>query len=136
MLRRAAVPVVAAFLAVAAGCAPVKPLIIQQAIGPFDAAVLVHSAYNVLTPEGTVVQEVPNHGTLADREPTPVSLPAGKYKVVARESHYGTVSLLAVIEAGRKTVIDLNEEVVPSRSTREQNWVRLPSGQVVGRTAN
>jgi hypothetical protein len=158
MHRLVAVPVIAAFLALTA-CAPVKPLVVAQAIGPFEGPVptpwngtlvvyseleslngdpeyLVHSAYKILTPEGTLVREVPNHDTVADREPTPVWLPPGKYKVVARESYHGTVSLLAVIDAGRKTVIDLNEEVVPSRSSRDQNWVRLPSGQIVGRTAD
>ena len=40
-------------------------------------------------------------------------------------------SLTADIEAGRRTAIDLNEEQLPPRAQGGQ-WVRVPSGQIVG----
>ena len=136
-------------------CAPVRPLVIDQPIGPYDPDVRrvrhgtlvvytetqpfegdsdypVHSAYSVSTPEGVVVKEIPNHSHYLDREPTPVSLPVGQYSVAARGARHGPVSLVAVIQAGHTTVIDLNEEVFPVRTAQGEQWVRLPSGQIIG----
>jgi hypothetical protein len=136
------------------GCAPTAPLIIEQPIGPYepkavppdygvlvvyseleprdgDPDYLVHSAYTIKTLEGTLVRQVDNHNGVLDRDPTPVSLPEGRYRVLAR-SDYGDLSLVAVIQPGRRTVIDLNEEVLPTRDSQNQSWVRLPSGQIVG----
>jgi hypothetical protein len=44
------------------------------------------------------------------------------------------------MQPGRETVIDLNEDVLPARTARTSNaegddWVRLPSGQIIGSTA-
>jgi hypothetical protein len=147
--------VIAVSIAAVAGCAPVAPLVIEQPIGPYEPPVPaanlgtlvvysdteyasadreypVHTPYTVLTPEGQVVREVENRLGAVDKEPTPVALPAGRYRVVARDDQYGRIDLLAVVEAGRKTVVDLNEDFLPPRTTRGDQWVRLPSGQIIG----
>lgn len=145
---------VVALLAVASGCASRPPLVVDQPIGPLDANAvsagngtlvvysgqesfdgdpeyLVHTPYTILDPAGAVVRRVDNRGHVADREPSQVSLPAGRYKVLAEDAGVGMVSLTADIQASRRTVIDLNEEELPPRAQGEQ-WVRLPSGQIVG----
>ena len=144
----------AVFFAAISGCASRPPLVIDQPIGPLDANALppgagtlvvysgqesfdgdsdhlVHTAYTILDPAGAVVRKVANRDRVVDREPSQVSLPAGRYKVLAQDSYYGVVSLTADVQAGRKTVIDLNEEELAPRAGGEQ-WVRLPSGQIVG----
>jgi hypothetical protein len=155
MNKRLMRSVLVASALVITGCAPVRPLVIDQAIGPYDPDVRrsrhgtlvvytetqpfdgdsdyqVHSAYSVLTPEGVVVKEVANHTHYLDREPTAVPLPVGQYRVVASGTRHGPVSLSAVVQAGRTTVIDLNEEVFPVRTAPGEQWVRLPSGQIIG----
>jgi hypothetical protein len=139
----------------ASGCASIPPLLVDQPIGPLypvatrsnhgtlvvysetrmfsgDPDYLVHTGYAILTPEGGLIQQVDNHGNVLSREPTEVSLPAGRYKVLARESRHGTVSLTAVIQVGLRTVIDLNREVLPERTDKSEGWVRLSTGQIVG----
>jgi hypothetical protein len=141
-------------VAVLSGCASRPPRVIDQPIGPLDANAssagngtlvvysgqesfngdpeyLVHTSYTILDPAGAVLRKVDNRGPVADRDPSQVLLPAGRYKVLAEDSYYGVVSLMADIQAGRKTVIDLNEEQFPPRARGDQ-WVRLPSGQIVG----
>jgi hypothetical protein len=141
-------------LAVLSGCASRSPLVVDQPIGPLDANAvpagngtlvvysgqesfngdpeyMVHTAYTILDPAGAVVRKVDNRGRVADREPSHVSLPAGRYQVLAEDAGVGVVSLTADIQAGRRTVIDLNEEELPPRAKGEQ-WVRLPSGRIVG----
>lgn len=143
----------AVVIAVLSGCASRPPLVIDQPIGPLDDAAsagtgtlvvysgqesfngdpeyLVHTAYTILDPAGAIVRKVDNRGRIADREPSQVPLPAGRYKVLAQDSYYGVVALTADIQAGRKTIIDLNEEEF-APSARGEQWVRLPSGQIVG----
>jgi hypothetical protein len=156
MIKRFLPSLLIASALTAAGCAPVQTLVIGQAIGPYDPDVRrarqgtlvvytetqpfdgdsdypVHSAYSVLTPEGIVVKEVPNHRHYLDREPTPVTLPVGQYNVATRKgARHGPMLLVAVIQAGLTTVIDLNEEVFPVRTAQGEQWVRLPSGQIIG----
>ena len=155
MIKRFLPSVLVASALVVAGCAPVRPLVIDQPIGPYDLDVRrvrhgtlvvytetqpfdgdsdypVHSAYTVMTPEGVVVKEVLNHRHYQDREPTPVPLPVGQYSVATKGARHGPVSLVAVIQAGLTTVIDLNEEVFPVRTAQGEQWVRLPSGQIIG----
>jgi hypothetical protein len=135
------------------GCASTASLVIDQPIGPADRGALprdsgtlvvysmrefingdqdelVHSEYSVHALDGTLVRRVNNRG-LSDREPATVPLPAGRYKVLAMNYRYGRVSLTADIQAGLQTVIDLARETLPERASGEQ-WVRLPSGQIVG----
>lgn len=144
----------AVVLAVLTGCASRSPVVVDQPIGPLDAnplpagtgtlvvysgqesfngdpEYLVHTAYTVLDPAGAVIRKVDNRGRVADREPSQVPLPAGRYKVLAQDSYYGVVALTADIQEGRRTIIDLNEEEFAPRAQGEQ-WVRLPSGQIVG----
>jgi hypothetical protein len=142
-------------LLAASACAPVAPLVIEKHIGPFDPEAppahhgslvvytemepfngdpdyLVRTGYTVLTTGNAIVQQVDNRSTVPARDPALLSLPAGRYKVVASANGSGPVSLSAVIEAGRMTIIDLNEEVLPVRTTEGGNWVRLSSGQIIG----
>ena len=139
------------------------PLVIDQPIGPYgaparpanvgtlvvysdteslngDSEYLVHTNYTVLTIDGALVRKVDNHNSTVDIHPTPISLPAGRYQIIARNLRYGDVSLVAVIEPGRETIVDLNEDVLPARTARaadaqSDNWVRLPSGQIIGTKA-
>jgi len=161
MTRHVRIPALAAVALILSACAT-PPLVVDQPIGPYEPArpsnlgtlivysdteslngdpeYLVHTNYTVLTSEGALVLEVDNHNSTVDIHPTPIALPAGRYKVIAKNQRYGDVSLVAVIQPGRETVIDLNEDMLPVRSARAGNaeaddWVRLPSGQIIGSKA-
>ena len=162
MTRHVRMPALAVALLLSA-CATPPPLVIDQPIGPYneparplnlgtlivysdvenlsgDLDYLVHTNYTVLTSDGALVRKVDNHNSTVDIHPTPISLPAGRYKVIAKNVRHGDISLVAVIQPGRETVIDLNEDVLSSRTARagnaeEDDWVRLPSGQIIGSKA-
>lgn len=163
MTRYVRTPALAAVALIFSACATPPPLVIDQPIGPYnelarssnvgtllvysdteslngDPEYLVHTNYTVLTSEGALVCKIDNHNSTVDIHPTPISLPAGRYKVIAKNLRYGDVSLVAVIQPGRETIIDLNEDVLPARTARAGNaeaddWVRLPSGQIIGSKA-
>lgn len=163
MTRHVRTLALAAVVLILSACATPPPLVIDQPIGPYneparssnvgtllvysdtqslngDPEYRVHTNYTVLTSEGALVRKVDNHNSTVDIHPTPISLPSGRYKVIAKNLRYGDVSLVAVIQPGRETVVDLNEDVLPARTTRSGNgeaddWVRLPSGQIIGSKA-
>ena len=138
-----------------AGCVQTQPLLIDEPIGPShhsatrsghgalvvysetrpfsgDPDYLIHTGYTLLTPQGALIQLVDNHSGIQRREPTEVTLPVGRYSVLARDARYGTIRLIAIIEPGRTTVIDLNGELLSEPDKESDRWVRLPTGRIIG----
>ena len=90
-----------------------------------------HTNYTIATPDDKVIQRVANAtGSFASR-PARVSLPPGQYHVRAQYARGGFVVVTAVIEPGKTTVLDLNDEPLPEGSHGVKE-VRLPDGKVVG----
>jgi len=109
MTRHVRMPALAAVALILSACATPPPLVIDQPIGPYneparpsnlgtlivyslveslsgDPEYLVHTNYTVLTSDGALVRKVDNHNSTVDIHPTPIPLPAGRYKVIAKKA--------------------------------------------------
>ncbi len=93
-----------------------------------------YSDYRILGDDGSLQQWVHNNsGTILQR-PRSVALPVGKYRVVARASGYGMVTVPVLVVAGQTTVLHLQNSIAwpEPQAFNSTNAVRLPDGEVVG----
>jgi hypothetical protein len=99
-----------------------------------DPDVPEHSDYEIFTADGKLLRRVHNNwgGMLQDAEP--VELPAGTYRVFARASRFGMVTVPVVIEAQKRTVLHLegDNDWLDKSVVNARNAVRLPDGQIIG----
>jgi hypothetical protein len=140
------------------GCAARAPLVVNQAVGParsqasrregegvlvvysalevanaVDSSHPTHAGYAIFNPVGKILRRVDNRAGSFYQDPMPVGLPAGTYKVEARATNQGLVIVPVVIEGGRTTILDLDASILPqSEPQSDDQWVRLPDGQVIG----
>lgn len=93
-----------------------------------------YSDYRIVYPDGQLVQRVHNNTDTMIEEPATVSLPPGKYNVVARANGYGKVTVPVVIEEHRETVVHLEGGDSWNSTDRpnKQVAVCLPDGSPVG----
>ncbi|HYM35354.1 MAG TPA: hypothetical protein VET48_08165 [Steroidobacteraceae bacterium] len=128
------------------------PIVIENAVGPYDVhhesttqgSLMVYSAlnglttrdpthprhtnYDIYTIDGRLIQTIVNRSGSFAQDPLRVSLPAGKYQIVARAVNIGKVMLPVVIVAGRTTTVDLNKELsTASADGLKEDWVTLPN---------
>ncbi len=137
-----------------AGCAGHPPYVVQEAVGPLrvrpphEGELVVYSATYVSTNEqseypthtdytlsdesGARLRQVANHSGDFGSDPARVRLPAGRYQVKALVSGGGYVVVPVIIEAGKKTIIDLDGTALPQNLPADNDVVRLPDGHVVG----
>src|SRR6187200_769279 len=121
-------------IVLASGCASNRPVLLQTTVGPPpavagsrspDGGLVVytsldlgtpgdaegtryHSGYRIYSVEGKPLRYVNNKvGTYID-SPVTVSLPRGKYSVVAKAAAFGMVTVPVVIEAGKTTLVHLD----------------------------
>ena len=66
-----------------------------------------HTDYKILSEEGKLLQKVHNDSGTVVEGPVAVSLPPGRYRVVARSNGYGTVTMPVIIEAHQTTTVHL-----------------------------
>jgi len=143
-----------------AGCAPVQPLVIADAVGPLQpllaetgphGSMIVytdtegplgdpgdfspHSGYKLYSMDGRLLQTVENRSVTDGRQPKTLRLGVGRYMVTALAPRVGPVSVPVVIGEEQVTVVDLNREVLPNLLAAGEEWVRLPNGQVIGSRA-
>lgn len=97
----------------------------------------MHTAYTIFSGDGKVFRRVTNQRGPFFEEPVGVSLPAGRYKVEARATNNGLVSIPVVIKEGMTTVVYLDGEALPEdlSETDDSDWIRLPNGQIAGHRA-
>jgi hypothetical protein len=94
-----------------------------------------YSDYRILSSDGKdVIESVHNDTGLLISGPTRVTLPVGRYRVVARANGYGTVTVPVVIRAGQSTLVHLEGSVWWPKSSgiHDSDPVRLPKGEIVG----
>lgn len=144
-------------IAALGGCAAAPPLVLNDPIGPAqvrpavaantgqlkvysmsyigsvdgDIERYVHSQYTVYEPDGNKVRSVPNQTGVYNGDPDLVALPVGSYRVKAEGYGVGWVSVPVVIERGRTTVVDLNDEWWSDHPLADRA-VTLPNGSVIG----
>jgi hypothetical protein len=117
-------------------------LVVYSAFDPvphFDSLTYrsFYTDYEVFSEQGQLLQTVHNDGGTALEGPRPVSLPPGRYRVVARANGFRKVTVPVVIAAHHITTVHL--EGGAAWGSRAQggssSLVRLPDGQVVGEHA-
>lgn len=98
-----------------------------------DVLYYPHTAYKIYGDDGKLYKRVANAVGIHDEDPDLVRLPAGTYTVEAEAEWSGMVKVRVVIEAGRLTNVNLEYDWKRTKPAGdENNWVRLPNGQVVG----
>jgi hypothetical protein len=159
----AVVPLVAIASAVfLAGCASSSPSMVLAPVGPppqqsgefirqgilvvfsaFDTGPLSpqlpddtrqHSGYELRSEKGELLQVVPNHAGPQGEDPAGVSLPAGKYRIVARANGYGLVTVPVLVAVNQVTTVHLEGGASwqDRKAFTPANCVRLPDGEIVG----
>lgn len=146
--------------AVAAGCSspgPPETPIVLESIGPRGAGprpaptgylrvytatrdvesgrlpYQVHTPYWVFDEHGQRIRSVVNHVGDTDQAPMLVTLPPGKYRVVAEAAGYGQVTVPVVLVGGMLTEVHLQRGGMPEwQATPANELVRLPDGSPAG----
>ncbi|MES2309714.1 MAG: hypothetical protein V4507_12735 [Verrucomicrobiota bacterium] len=92
-----------------------------------------HSNYDVYCLDGKRFTTISNSIGIHDEEPVRAELPKGTYIVRAGSDRDGIVKIPVVIEAGKTTVLNLEDRDhgMPKKLASGEA-IRLPSGQVVG----
>jgi hypothetical protein len=92
-----------------------------------------HSSYDIYDPDGKIVRHVDNRSGQFYQGAATVSLPEGKYLVKAQATNHGLVSVPVVVREGETTTLDLDaSHFRQHKPTGAGQWVRLPSGEVIG----
>ena len=73
----------------------------------------VHTNYTIATPDDKVIRRVSNATGSFYSRPATVALPPGKYHVRAQSSRGRFEVVPIVIKAGKTTVLDLDNELLP-----------------------
>jgi hypothetical protein len=148
------------FAAVLAGCATHSSVVVNQPIGPdlapprvnstsgdgqlvvysagevanpVDSDFPTHSGYEIDDADGKLLRRVDNRSGPFYQSPAAVSLPSGKYWVKARATNYGLVTVPVVIKENETTTLDLEaSHFRQHKPTGAGQWVRLPTGEVIG----
>ncbi len=123
----------------------------SAAVTPTDGVLVVYSAYDsnadfnsrdpyrpecsdyeIFNADGKLAEQVHNVADSILQNPVPVTLPEGKYRVIARANGYGVVTVPVVIAAKQKTILHLEGGSLEKPASDQTNFVRLPGGEVVG----
>lgn len=93
-----------------------------------------YSDYKIYNAAGNLQERVHNDSGTILQDPTPVKLPVGKYRVVARANGYGYVTIPVLIEAQQSTILHLEGGGGWSDKSKfnQTNAVRLPDGRIIG----
>jgi hypothetical protein len=92
----------------------------------------LHTGYEVCSSAGQHLQYVANHQSNMDTSPDVVTLAPGRYNVLAQSTWCGMVTVPVVIQAGKTTVVHLDDNWFPSSHPQARELVFLPNGQAVG----
>jgi hypothetical protein len=150
-------------LAAFAGCATRPAIVVQDPVGPnlapsrlnlnrgqgqlvvysaleVDNAVTsdfpTHAGYDIYDSAGKLVQRVDNRSGSFYQMPASVTLSPGQYTVKAPVTNHGLVSVPVVIKENQTTTLDLEgTHFRQHKPTGAGQWVRLPSGEVIGMRA-
>ena len=102
-----------------------------------DGGVLyyAHSSYSIYTTDGKFFKNVENHISRSDEIPTLMMLPTGSYTIEARSESRGYVRVPTVITAGRRTVVDPDNEQtdIQKRLTRTKHSRRPVDQRLMSR---
>jgi hypothetical protein len=98
---------------------------------------IYYTDYKLFSEEGTFLQSVHNDNGTALEGPKTISLPPGKYCVVANANGYGRVTVPVLVMAHRTTTVHLEGGGACATDTPgvHEELVRFPDGRIVGSRA-
>jgi hypothetical protein len=92
-----------------------------------------HAGYEIDDTGGKLVRHVDNRSGSFYQAPVSVSLPPGEYKVKALATNHGIVTVPIIVKENKVTTLDLQgTHFSQHKPTGAGQWVRLPSGEVIG----
>jgi hypothetical protein len=107
-----------------------------EVVNPVSSDFPTHKAYAIYRADGIFFQRVDNRSGSFYQSPATVMLPQGEYTVKAPVANYGEVTVPIVIKENETTTLDFNGNHFRQKSpTGAGQWVRLPSGEVIGMRA-
>jgi hypothetical protein len=92
--------------------------------------------YEIYDIHGTRLKHVENTIGHYEKAPKTVSLPVGRYIVIAQARDYEQVKVPVTVERGRTTRVHLDGTWKPPMNTAKGKLVRLPNGKPIGWRAN
>lgn len=104
-----------------------------ESADPISSDYPTHAGYAIYDESGKLIRQVDNRSGPFYQSPETVSLPPGKYKVKARATNHGLVTVSVIVKENETTVLDLDSSHFRQhKPTGAGQWVRLPSGEVIG----
>jgi hypothetical protein len=104
-----------------------------ETVDPVSSDFPTHAAYEIEDSHGHLVRRVDNRSGPFYQSPAAVSLPAGEYEIKALATNRGLVTVPVIIQANETTTLDLDGTHFPQhKPTGAGQWVRLPTGEVIG----
>ena len=150
-------------VAAMAGCATPSTMVVSEPVGPDLAPARVnvaghggqlvvysalevadavssdfptHAGYDIYSTEGKLLQRVDNRSGSFYQMPAAVALPPGEYLIKAPATNRGLVTVPVIIKANETTTLDLaSTHFRQHKPTGAGQWVRLPTGEVIGMRA-
>lgn len=92
-----------------------------------------HVGYEIDDTNGKLIRRVDNRTGSFYQTPMSVPLPPGEYKVKALATNHGIVTVPVIVKENEVTTLDLEgSHFRQHKPTGAGQWVRLPSGEVIG----
>lgn len=102
-------------------------------VSPVGADFPTHTGYEIYDINENPVRRVDNRSGSFYQTPITVRLPAGEYKVKALATNHGLVTVPVIIKENETTILDLDAtHFRQHKPTGAGQWVRLPTGEVIG----
>jgi len=107
-----------------------------EVANPVSSDLPTHAAYSIYGANGKLFKRVDNRSGSFYQSPATVVLPQGEYTVKAPVANYGLVTVPVVVKENETTTVDFNGgHFRQKKPTGAGQWVRLPSGEVIGMRA-
>jgi hypothetical protein len=104
-----------------------------EAANPVSSDYPTHAGYAIYDENGKLLRHVENRSGPFEQSPETVSLAPGEYRVKALATNHGIVTVPVIIKENETTILDLDKSHFPQhKPTGAGQWVRLPSGEVIG----
>lgn len=104
-----------------------------ETASPVSSDFPTHTAYEIYDLNENLVRRVDNRSGPFYQTPATVRLPSGEYKVKARATNHGLVTVPVIVKENETTILDLDTtHFRQHKPTGAGQWVRLPTGEVIG----
>jgi len=105
----------------------------EEVVNPVSSDFPTHASYEIDDVDGKFMRRVDNRSGSFYQTPASVSLPPGEYKVKAPANNHGLVTVPVIIKENETTTLDLDgAHFRQHKPTGAGQWVRLPTGEVIG----